>query len=41
MAEVFIGQEKAIVLALENGKIIVFGGLQRPILMDCQNIHIN
>ena len=40
MAEVSIAKEKALVLALDNGKIIIFGGLQRPVVMDSQNIHI-
>jgi hypothetical protein len=40
MAELSIGKEKGLVLALANGKIIVFGGLQRPVVMDCKNLHI-
>lgn len=27
-------------MALQDGKLIVFGGLQRPIIMDSKNIHL-
>jgi hypothetical protein len=37
MAEVVLGKEKAIILTLENGSIVVFGGLQKPIIMDCKS----
>lgn len=40
MAELSIGKEKALMLALEDGKLIVFGGLQRPLIMDSKNIHL-
>jgi len=40
MSELSIGKEKALMLALDTGKLIVFGGLQRPIVMDSKNIHI-
>ena len=40
MAEIGIDNEKALVLSLSNGKIIIFGGLQRPLVMDSINIHI-
>lgn len=40
MAELNIGKEKGLMLALDSGKLIVFGGLQRPVVMDYKNIHI-
>lgn len=40
MKELIIGQEKSILLSLSNGRLVVFGGLQRPIVMDSKNLHI-
>lgn len=40
MAELRIGKERGLIMALEDGKLVVFGGLQRPIIMDTKNIHI-
>jgi hypothetical protein len=40
MKELTIGQEKSILLSLSNGRLVVFGGLQRPIVMDNKNLHI-
>lgn len=40
MAELTIGREKGLMLALDDGKIVVFGGIQRPVIMDSKNIHI-
>ena len=40
MEELHIGKERGLVMALDNGKLIVFGGLQRPIIMDSKNIHL-
>ncbi len=41
MVEIVIGKEKALLLSLSNGKLVVFGGLQRPLIMDVKNYHIN
>jgi hypothetical protein len=40
MAEINIGKSKALLLSLECGKIVVYGGLQRPIIMDTRNYHL-
>ena len=40
MAELQIGKEKGLLLSLDDGKLIVFGGLQRPTIMDTKNIHL-
>lgn len=41
MVEIAIGKEKALLLSLSNGKLVIFGGLQRPLIMDIKNYHIN
>lgn len=40
MKELAVGQEKSILLSLSNGRLVIFGGLQRPIVMDSKNLHI-
>lgn len=40
MAELASGKEKGLLLSSANGKVMVFGGLQRPIMMDIRNQHI-
>lgn len=41
IAELNVGKEKALVLSLKKGQLVVFGGLQRPIVMDMKNYHID
>ena len=39
MAEARVGKEKALILSLQTGRLLVFGGLQRPIFMDNKDYH--
>jgi hypothetical protein len=42
MLEIPLGKEKnCILLALENGSLVVFGGINKPIILDYQNHHIS
>ncbi len=40
MEEISVGKEKGLVLCLNDGKVVVFGGLQRPLIMDSKNVHL-
>jgi hypothetical protein len=40
MMELAVGREKALLLSLEGGRLAVFGGLQRPAVMDLKNYHL-
>jgi hypothetical protein len=41
MMELAVGREKGLLLSLEGGKLAVFGGLQRPAVMDLKNFHLS
>lgn len=40
MVEVEIGKEKGVLLSLKEGRVVVFGGIHRPVLMDAKNCHL-
>lgn len=40
MLELGVGREKGLLLGLEGGRLAVFGGLQRPAVMDLKNYHL-
>jgi hypothetical protein len=40
MMELAVGKEKGLLLSLEGGRLAVFGGLQRPSVMDLKNYHL-
>lgn len=40
MVEVQVGKERGVLLSLRDGRIVIFGGVHKPVLMDFKNCHL-